>query len=53
MVEGEFDRVEFGLDEVDAALYFRIEIGIFEAAVSAEVSRVVFGRDDRAVVGCT
>lgn len=42
--------MEFGLDDADGVLYFRTEIGIFEAEVSAEVSKVGLGRDDRGFV---
>jgi hypothetical protein len=52
IVEGELDRVEFGLDDPDGVLCFRTEIGIFEADVAVEVSRVGFGRRDRGVAAC-
>lgn len=50
-MEGELDRVEFGLEELDGVLCFRTETGIFEAELRAEVSKVGgFGLDDRGVV---
>jgi hypothetical protein len=51
-VDGELDRVESGLDELDGVLSFRIESGIREVEVSAEVSKVGFGRGGRGVVDC-